>query len=301
MRNEATGGSFFSYAFEYVGQLRNPDTSDAYKTVVNKLLAYSADLDFLDINYQLITAYSKHLADLGNCQNTRTKNISTLRTIYREAVKAEVFEPQRDPFLKIKFKKEKTHRIRLSPDEFNLLLNYKGQFMEAKNIFCLQYFAAGVRIADMLMMRWENVRADHLHFVASKTGKLHNPKLPKQALELINKIKPKQALPFDYLFTFMKNKRWASERDRRNEIQARTATINIQLKKIMAEIGINKALSTHSARHSFAENARLATKNDIYAVSKALGHGSINTTQIYFSQGNQADSDSVTDALFGNE
>ena len=43
---------------------------------------------------------------------------------------------------------------------------------------------------------------------------------------------------------------------------------------------INKKISTHTARHSYADIARQKTDN-IYNLSKTLGHSSIKITEAY--------------------
>ena len=56
--------------------------------------------------------------------------------------------------------------------------------------------------------------------------------------------------------------------------------INQYLLEIQKELKINKKITCHVARHSFATNA-LEMGVPIETVSKALGHSSIKTTQIY--------------------
>lgn len=55
---------------------------------------------------------------------------------------------------------------------------------------------------------------------------------------------------------------------------------NRHLKNVMKLAGINKSISFHCARHTFA-TITLGLSNDIAAVSKLLGHTKIETTQIY--------------------
>jgi site-specific recombinase XerD len=56
---------------------------------------------------------------------------------------------------------------------------------------------------------------------------------------------------------------------------------NAYLKEIMEICGINKNLTTHTARHTFATTVTLANGVPIETVSAMLGHGSLKTTQIY--------------------
>lgn len=56
---------------------------------------------------------------------------------------------------------------------------------------------------------------------------------------------------------------------------------NSYLKEIADICGINKHLTTHTARHTFATTVALENGVPIETVSKMLGHSSIKTTQIY--------------------
>ena len=53
------------------------------------------------------------------------------------------------------------------------------------------------------------------------------------------------------------------------------------LKEIETRAGINKTVTFHLARHTFATTITLANGVPIESVSEMLGHKSIRTTQIY--------------------
>ncbi len=57
--------------------------------------------------------------------------------------------------------------------------------------------------------------------------------------------------------------------------------MNAYLKEIATLAGINKTLTFHLARHTFATTITLANGVPIESVSEMLGHKSIRTTQIY--------------------
>jgi site-specific recombinase XerD len=57
--------------------------------------------------------------------------------------------------------------------------------------------------------------------------------------------------------------------------------MNAYLKEIADLCGINKNLSTHTARHTFATTVTLANQVSMEVVSKMLGHSSINMTKKY--------------------
>ena len=57
--------------------------------------------------------------------------------------------------------------------------------------------------------------------------------------------------------------------------------VNSYLKEIAGVCGIDKDLTFHMARHTFATTVTLANGVPIETVSKMLGHTNIQTTQIY--------------------
>ena len=56
--------------------------------------------------------------------------------------------------------------------------------------------------------------------------------------------------------------------------------INKVLAKWMATAGINKKITYHTSRHTFA-TMMLTLGADLYTTSKLLGHANVKTTQIY--------------------
>ena len=57
--------------------------------------------------------------------------------------------------------------------------------------------------------------------------------------------------------------------------------MNAYLKEIASIVGIDKDLTTHMARHTFATTVTLANNVSIENVSKMLGHANIRMTQHY--------------------
>ncbi len=66
-----------------------------------------------------------------------------------------------------------------------------------------------------------------------------------------------------------------------NQISSKVAMYNKRLKTIQRDAQIDKTLTSHIFRHTFA-NLALSQKNaDIYAISQALAHSSVRETEIY--------------------
>ena len=80
-------------------------------------------------------------------------------------------------------------------------------------------------------------------------------------------------------------------------ISNQNAIINRDLKKIAKMIGTSTKISTHIARHSFADYLR--SKNvDIYSISDFLGHSNVKITQNYLSSMKDSESDAILSEVF---
>lgn len=59
-----------------------------------------------------------------------------------------------------------------------------------------------------------------------------------------------------------------------------SAHMNLQLSKWIMKAGIQKEITFHCFRHTYA-TLQLSLGTDIYTVSKMLGHRELKTTQVY--------------------
>ncbi len=64
-------------------------------------------------------------------------------------------------------------------------------------------------------------------------------------------------------------------------INSRLTYINKYLREVCKYAGIFKKISTHCARHSFADISLSANQNDIFGLKDVLGHSSVKTTEGY--------------------
>ena len=114
-------------------------------------------------------------------------------------------------------------------------------------------------------MKWENVKySEHtgwaLQFTQKKTKGSETLPVSEQAVKLIGERRDKNDLIFDSLNY--------------------SAWINKKIRRWVNDAGIEKKITFHCARHSFA-TIQLSMDTDIYTVSKLLGHRHLKTTEIY--------------------
>jgi site-specific recombinase XerD len=203
-------------------------------------------------------------------QNTVMKHIERFRKIINIAVKYEWLN--KDPFAQFKPSFTKTTRQCLTQDELKRIeskLFSIERLQLVKDLFVFSCYT-GLAYIDVMTLSPEHITIglDGGRWLCTSRKKTDNevrvPLLPK-ALELIEKYKghPK-ASHQNKLFPNISNQK-----------------MNSYLKEIADLCGIQKNLTFHLARHTFATTITLTNGVPIETVSKLLGHSSIRTTQIY--------------------
>lgn len=260
-------------------------TSAKVKSIINKLIAYmhSEAFTFKDIDIKLLTNYQTYLIEkLKNKSTTVNKDLKFIRTVFLYAQRMDYIEITTNPFPKFKFLKENTERGFLLPEEIKVIeecdCSNIPYIKRAKDIILFQYHSGGIRISDVLLMKWKNIIDGRVHLTIRKTGKQASHKLSLKALAIIEKYKP---LETEYIFGYLKNGFDLTDLvSLYNSISSCTTLINKALKKIAQICDIDKRLSTHLFRHSFATNA-LKQGMSLEVLQSILKHSNIRETQIY--------------------
>ena len=123
--------------------------------------------------------------------------------------------------------------------------------------------ATGLRRSDVVALSWGQIKTSNdglfIDFSQQKTsGLLHAP-LNDTALQILGKRQADEVQPFAELL----NIHWAKQ--------------DKELHKWVKDSGINKRITFHCFRHSYAV-ALISKGIDIFTVSKMLGHKSVMTT-----------------------
>jgi len=248
-------------------------------------------LFFDEINVRLIRSFQQFLIDeLKNQASTVHSNLKVIRKMICDAIDEELMPAGKNPFNKIKLKGQKTSREFLLDDELERMegLGFEDKSMlnHHRNLYVFSAFSGGIRISDLLMMRWKNFNGSHLYFQIRKSGEDLSIKLPKKSLDIIQFYKSYQfgsSAPDPDSFIFPLVRIQPSETDRLkvfNAISSATAMTNKNLRKIALLANIDKKISFHSARHSWAVRA-LQKGMRIEYVSKLMGHASVKHTEVY--------------------
>jgi site-specific recombinase XerD len=263
--------SFYAFAEEEIKRLEkpSPETIRSYKSYISKTKKYKPVLKFGEINQNFIEKYRAHMIASGNKLNTYHKALAWLRTICKRAREKGLM--YNNPFEHIKLRREPGTREYLTMQDLEKLENLyisgtlKPGVQNALKCF-LFFCECGLRFRDAKKLKHCDIHKEiyngkptlMIRIMQNKTGNAVSIPVTDKAIKLIEEGFKQQ--------TAMK----VTSND----------TLNKHLKTISKKAEIEKNITFHVARHTFAVKA-ISIGIPIEVVSKLLGHTDIKTTQIY--------------------
>ena len=174
----------------------------------------------------------------------------------------------------------------------------------AQKVFMLAFNLAGIRIEDILTLRWDNVKNNRIEYVMAKTGAINSFQITLQIQSLLDYFRSIQVVRsntlivpiLDEKIALLKSSKSEIENEKyKKEIGRKTSLINKFLNKISEDAGIDKKITTHIARHSFASIAIKKTNGNVNFVQNALKHSNPKITQVYLASLDNESMDSKMD------
>ena len=257
-----------------VGKMKSVRSYWKYCTVYNHLEEYiksrykMSDIALKELTPAFITDFELFLRiEKHHCTNTIWSYMMPLKRMVYLSINNGWL--QRDPFYAYSITKEETKRGFLSKEEINLLI--KGTFKKPsytliRDLFIFCTFT-GLSWTDMANLTKENLQTSfdgHLWIKTNrqKTGTESNIRLLDVAKHIIEKY---DGMTDD------------------NKLLPVPCYVNCKnsIKVIAKKCGIEKNVTWHMSRHTYATTVCLSNDVPIETLSKMLGHRSIRTTQIY--------------------
>ena len=277
--------------------------ADTQSVIVRKLEHYAKsknkkDIRFSDVTTTFIRRFDMFLSEeYGNAHNTRIKTLRGVRAVVNSAINEGHIKPGDYAFRGYPLQEVEGKKERLTEEEFrrieNLDLPEGSPIWHARNTFCLQVYTAGARIGDTCALEWNDVRGGRLRFRQGKTSGDQSMRLPESALRILGFYESRRQAGKKYILPYMEEYDLSTARLEKKARDKSRSRVGNLLPKIAEMAGIEIHITTHVARHSFADMARKANM-PLYAISKALGHKSLKQTERYLAS---FDSDAVDDML----
>ena len=245
-----------------------------YKICKNRVQEFLKDE--MHANDISIDTINKRLLDKFYLWNRKTYKIGNNTAIHFMHKFSTVYKMAWDygwvtgnPFHMLNLRKDRTERAYLTIDELERLANreFTSERLERMRDIFLFCCYTGLSYIDVKTLTTDNLvrKNDGKLWIVTKRTKTEVPvnvPLLEIPLRLIKKYEPLRK--GNLVFPVYSNQK-----------------SNDYLKEIAALCGINKDVTFHVARHTFATTVTLENGVPVESVSKMLGHTNIQTTQIY--------------------
>jgi site-specific recombinase XerD len=260
-----------------IGKEYAPGTLERYETSLKHtkdflIWKYNiSDIDITKIDHAFITDYEFYLRTVRNCaNNTAVKYIKNFNKIIKICLANHWMD--KNPFSNYKSKVKEVERVYLSEEELQTIINKDfgtDRLSLVRDIFVFSCFT-GLAYIDVknLTKSHINIGIDGEKWIFTHRQKTESaskiPILPVTQMIIDKYANHPQAINQDRLLPILSNQK-----------------MNAYLKEIAAVCNINKELTFHIARHTFATTVTLTNGVPIESVSKMLGHKNLRTTQHY--------------------
>lgn len=304
-----TGVTFFPQANEYLNQLREAGKYNRYTPDKSRIENFKSflkhDHAFQDITIPLIERFKSYVVShLKQSERSAVNHLVVIRSVFSHAIAAGAIDLKYYPFGKgkIAIKFPDSSKIGLNEENIEALekVELEGKGNHARNLWLFSYYFAGMRISDVLRLRWTDFQNDRLHYTMGKNNKGGSLKVPDKALSILDQYRPFKENANDLVFPELKgvdlHDRFAMERS----IAFKTSALDKVLRNYVAPTaGIEKKLTMHIARHTFAQLA--GEEVDIRMLQKLYRHTNIATTIGYQSNFIHKEADEALESVLNKK
>lgn len=262
---------------ELVGKEYAPGTLERYTTSLKHTIEFLewkykiSDIEISKINHAFITDYEFYLRSVRNCSNnTAVKYIKNFSKIIKICLANDWLE--KNPFANYKAKVKEVERIYLTDDEIQTIIEKdlkNDRLSLVRDIFLFSCFT-GLAYIDVKNLTKSHISLgiDGEKWIFTHRQKTESaskiPILPVTQIIIDKYENHPQANGNNILLPILSNQK-----------------MNAYLKEIAGVCEIDKELTFHIARHTFATTVTLTNGVPIESVSKMLGHKNLRTTQHY--------------------
>ena len=257
----------------------SPNTLDAYSRDIDKLLHFLSRENKLPQEAELsdLQTFAATLHDIGIGPRSQCRILSGVRSFYRFLVIDGYVDNDPTELLESPVLGEHLPEY-LTTEEVDLLeasIDLSKPEGHRNRAIIEVLFSCGLRVSELVTLRFSQIYGDEGYVrILGKGSKERLVPISNRALKEIENYKPwRNSLkikPGEEDFVFL---------NRRGAHLTRTMVL-IMLKRQAEEAGIQKTISPHTLRHSFA-TALLEGGADLRVIQALLGHESIGTTEIY--------------------
>lgn len=244
------------------------NTLESFSKIIKK--------EFISINKNDIKKYIEYLNKNNISSKTISHELSALRSLYKYLIIENITHNDPLEFIELpRIKKSLPTTLSIEEIDSMLEIELKDNFSYRNKAILELMYATGIRVSEIVNLKINDVNFD------------------MELVKIMGKGNKERLIPIGevacfYLKEYLKNYRDSMLKNNINDYlfinnhgnqMTRQGLFKI-IKEIAREKNINKNLSPHTLRHSFATHL-LDMGADLRSIQELLGHSNISTTQIY--------------------
>lgn len=262
---------------ELIGKEYAPGTLERYTTSLKHTIEFMqwkynvSDIDITKIDHAFVTDYEFWLRSVRNCaNNTAVKYLKNFNKIIKLCLANDWLD--KNPFANYKSKVKEVERVYLTEEEIQSIIekDFKTERLSlVRDIFLFSCFT-GLAYIDV-----KNLTKSHISYGIDGEKWIFTHRQKTESASKIPILPVTQMIIDKY-----ENYPQSNNEDKLLPILS-NQKMNAYLKEIASVCEIEKELTFHIARHTFATTVTLTNGVPIESVSKMLGHKNLRTTQHY--------------------
>lgn len=177
---------FFNSQLSYLQTRKEIGSYKAYKTSYYHLSSFLKEKKLLNIKFGDLSAsvmrdFETYLLGQDLSINSVLKYIKTVKAVYNKGVELDKFVPTKNPFITLNKKSTPVDKKTLGRHDIELIFKAKierdNSLYHYKNYFLFQIFAQGLRVSDLMTLRWGNLATGEIIINQFKTKNKHRVSL----------------------------------------------------------------------------------------------------------------------------
>lgn len=257
--------------FEKRNQVGSYDRLTSKFNVLKKI--WGRDVLLSDLNHYHVEKLISHRLASGISSNTIKKDLTDFSGVLT------AIEHSPDPFKRAQrsVKAGPVNKEKLTAEDIRALETTKLTGLPAvvRDIFLFAFYTHGMRIESVLTFEYKMIRNGLIKYRMNKGRKVREIEIHQKLSKIIERYKGNKP----YLFPIVKQEikdPW----QKKNIITSATVTVNTYLGRVAILCGIDKHITSHLARHTFAYlSKRRGVSTDM--LKDALGHSTVKITEAY--------------------
>ena len=292
------GGDLSNVIFYFKRRIKELDVNQQisskgqHTTAMNNLIKYFGTnrIDFREITIPELEKYERWLKDRGLSTSMVRYCIVPIRTLFNVASSEGAISKDSYPFGRQGYQIPVGRNVKkaLKIKEIGNIYNYECEeystLDESRDMWIFSYLMNGANFTDIARLKYGNISDQTISFYRKKTYKTsRSPKpivvaLTEELKKFIEKWGNEDKSHDNYVFPILRT--GMSEKAIINRLDKYITNVNANISVIAKEVGIEKHVTTYTARHSFSTILKRSGVSTEF-IGESLGHTNLRTTELY--------------------